>query len=286
MRAARLLLVLAAVAALGITTFAALEPGPVPATNTVPPRTADPSTRILVIGDNHGDTAVYRRILRDVKTRNYDLAVNLADTSENGTAEEFAEVRALEASLPFPVLHVVGSHDIAHDPTRATFERAFNPRHLSRDIGPAHLVLLDNADRTIGFAPTELDWLEQDLATTTQPVTLVFFHRPFGLPFATLTGDDETAASRKTNDRFLRILAAHPVAHVYAAHLHAYLPYSLALPSPTPTGERYVPVTVSGGGGKPAQAVLGGPTKSFFHSLELTVTPSGVTERVIPAPPA
>lgn len=240
--------------------------------------------RILVVGDNHGDNPVYRRILRDAKTAGYDLMVNLADTSEHGLESEFADVSDLEAPLPFPVLHVVGSHDIRTDASRGTFERAFNPRYFARDIGPVHLVLLDNADRAVGFDAEQLDWLEQNLTTNRQPQTLIFFHRPFGLPLAEVTGDDETPASRRTNRRLLEILAAHPPAHVYAAHLHTYLPYSLDTGVRRGTETVKIPATISGGGGDPAQGVLGGPDKSFFHALELRVTASGVTERVIPAP--
>jgi hypothetical protein len=238
----------------------------------------------LVVGDNHGVNPVYRRILTEASDKPYALAVNLADTSENGTETEFSAVEELESSLTFPVLHVVGSHDIKTDASREIFERVFNSRYLSRDVGPAHLVLLDNADRRVGFDAAQLEWLEQDLAENTKPVTLVFFHRPFGLPFADVTGDDETVASRRTNQQLLDILAAYRITHVYAAHVHAYLPYTLDTQVRGEGSTVKIPATVSGGGGDPAQAALGGPSRNFFHALELTVTETGVTEKVLPTP--
>jgi hypothetical protein len=285
MRAARIVPVLLTVTAVSAVAFLVTRPSVLAPSPNGNSDTAEASTKILVVGDNHGDNPVYRRILGAAKTGGYDLFINLADTSENGTEAEFAAVGVLEAELPFPIVHVVGNHDIKADSTRGSFERAFNPRYLSREIGPAHIVILDNADRTVGFDDAELEWLSRDLASNKKAITLLFFHRPFGLPFASLTGDDETASSRRSNDRLLTILAEHSVTHVYAGHLHMYLPYSLALPVAGNANEaRFIPVTISGGGGDPTQAALGGPGRSFFHALELTVTPDGVTERVLPAP--
>lgn len=276
MRAARLVLSLAGIAAAAAVMLAV---------RTSPDRTPEnanvtlPTVRLLFVGDNHGVNEVYRRILRDAAAQPYDLLVNLADTSERGTVEEFSAVQELESALPFPVVHVVGNHDILTDGTRTLFESTFNPSYLSRDVGSVHIVLLDNADRAKGFSAQELSWLEQDLAANQKPVTFVFFHRPFGLPFTEVTGDDETPASRKTNVQLLAILRRYPPTHVYVGHLHTYLPYRLDL------GDgRSVPATVSGGGGDPAQAALGGPSHNFFHSLSVTVTGTRVEERVIAAP--
>lgn len=284
MRAARILLPLGVLGAVGIAGYAALRPAPPKPLANQPADTAGAAVRILIVGDNHGVNPVYRRILKEAGDKPYALAVNLADTSEDGTESEFDAVRELESSLKFPVLHVVGSHDIKTDAQRGIFERAFNPRYLSRDVGPAHLVLLDNADRSVGFDAAQLEWLEQDLAKNAKPVTLVFFHRPFGLPFADVTGDDETAASRRTNQQLLNILAAHRITHVYAAHVHAYLPYTLDTNVRSEGTTVKIPATVSGGGGDPAQKALGGSSRNFFHALELTVTETGVTEKVLPAP--
>lgn len=218
--------------------------------------------RLAVVGDNHGDNPVYRQILEEISGQSLDGLLNLADTSEDGTPEEFAAVIALESKLPFPVYHTVGSHDIKADPTRRTFTTAFGTNPCtSATIKNVHLVLLDNADRKVGFPPDCLDWLSTDLATHQDQSVIIAYHRPFDLPLGQVVGDDETAASRVTNRRFKSIIAAYPIKYLFSAHLHTYLPYTLD----------GIPAVVSGGGGDPAQTVLGGPSNSLFHYLIVTI---------------
>lgn len=222
-----------------------------------------PTVRFAVVGDNHGATPMYRQIINDIKGQRLDFLLNLADTSNEGSRAEFQAVQALESTLPFPVAHVVGSHDIKADPTRQTFTSVFgHAPWYSQNFGRLHVILLDNADRLVGFPAASLDWLARDLAAHRGQLTVIAYHRPFDLPLATLLGDDETSASRKTNERFLSILQSSPdVKEVFTAHLHTYLPYTLG----------GVPAVVSGGGGVPAQSVLGGPPNNFFHYLIVTV---------------
>lgn len=236
---------------------------------------SEPDLRFAVVGDHHGDNPVFRQIISDVREQPYDFLLDLADTSEHGLVEEWQGVKALEAALPYPVYHTVGSHDIQADPTRTTFVATFgHDRWYTVDHGQVHLIVLDNADRKIGFPAEELDWLERDLAAHPDTVNLIAYHRPFDLPLAQLLGDDETAASRLTNDRFVQIITQARVDYIFTAHLHTYLPYTVA----------GVPAVVSGGGGDPAQIILGGATNNNFHYLEVTVKDGVVT--VTPKPVA
>jgi hypothetical protein len=126
----------------------------------------------------------------------------------------------------------------------------------------------------VGFPQEELAWLERDLSANTEPVTVVTFHRPFGYPLADVLGDDETPASRRTNEAFRAILKRSPVTRIYTAHLHTHVSYFLD----------DTPVEISGGGGDPAQAVLGGPSANFFHAVLVTVRGSQLTSRVVTLP--
>lgn len=230
-----------------------------------------PTVRFAVVGDNHGVNPVYRQIISDLKGQKYQFLLNLADTSDDGTPTEWQAVKELESTLPFPVYHTVGSHDIKTDSTRTSFTAVFgHAPWYTVDNGQLHLIILDNADRKVGFPKEELDWLERDLSAHENSVNIIAYHRPFGLPLAALLGDDETAASAKTNERLTALIRQHNVKQVFTAHLHTYLPYTLA----------GVPAVVSGGGGDPAQFVLGGAKNNYFHYLDVTVT--GPAIHIIP----
>ncbi len=226
-------------------------------------RSRQTTEQFLVIGDTHGVNPIYQQMVSEVRDRPYRFLLHLADASEDGTAEEFSAVRMLEAQLHFPVYHTVGNHDIASDPTRRLFTTAFQQAAWgSWTIGSVRLIILDNADRKVGFSSDQLDWLETELAKPHAGPTILAYHRPFDLPLADVLGDDETAASRATNQRLVAILQTHPVDYIFTGHLHTYLEYTVA----------GIPAVVSGGGGDPAQAVLGGPKNNLFHYLIVTVT--------------
>ncbi len=227
--------------------------------------------RFAVIGDNHGDNPIYRQILDELKSKPIDFAVNLADTSEYGTREEFTRVKELESALPYPVYHTVGSHDIKTDPSRALFTGVFGTAPwYSFDQGEVHFIVLDNGDRKVGFPADSLVWLAKDLADHRDKTILIAYHRPFDLPLSQIVGDDETAASRVTNREFKKIIAEYPVKFIFTAHLHTYLPYTV--------GD--VPAVVTGGGGDPAQAAIGGPPNNLFHYLLVTVQNGRVTTEI------
>lgn len=236
---------------------------------TINPIVPKADLQFAVVGDNHGTNEIYRTIVGEIKAQPNAFLLNLADTSEHGQVEEFAAVKKLESTLPFPVYHVVGAHDIKTDPSRSTFSSAFDvDPWMSLDIGTLHLVLLDNADRLTGFPTVSLDWLEQDLAAHRAQPTVIAYHRPFDLPLANLLGDDETKTSRASNDRLLSIIKQYPnIRAIFSAHVHQYIPYSLA----------GIPAYVSGGGGDPNQTIFGGATNNNFHYLTVTVRGSDIS---------
>jgi hypothetical protein len=153
----------------------------------------------------------------------------------------------------------------------------------SVEVGDLHLILLDNADRKIGFPKEELDWLEQDLkAIPLDKTIIVAYHRPFNFPLASIVGDDETSASRKTNERFLNILANYPITHIFTGHIHTSLDYTMTL-SKDANGNatKSVPVTISGGGGQPPQSGFGGLLPEKYHALKVTVQKNTLTTKLI-----
>ena len=218
--------------------------------------------RFAVVGDNHGVNPVYRQIIDELKDKDLSFLLNVADTTEFGTREEFLAIQELEQSLPFPVYHTLGNHDIKSDSTRKIFTEVFDQEPWrSYTFGQVHLVILDNGDRKAGFSEASLDWLEKDLSEHKDKSILVAYHRPFDLPLSAIVGDDETSTSRASNRRLVSILRQYPVKQIFTGHIHTYLPYAVS----------GIPAVVTGGGGDPAQSILGGPANNNFHYLVVEI---------------
>jgi hypothetical protein len=123
-------------------------------------------------------------------------------------------------------------------------------------------VLLDNADRTVGFSAETLAWLNRDIEGHLSARYVIAFHRPFGIPFDSIIGDDETTASRATNEKLMKTLLNVRVMAIFTGHLHTYLPYTID----------GIPTYITGGGGGPAQKGLAAFTKTSHHFLLVRVT--------------
>lgn len=230
--------------------------------------------QFAVVGDNHGVSPIYEQILNDLDRVQPAFLLNVADTSEHGSVEELRAVQQLEAGHDFPVYHVIGNHELQTDPTGGIFRQVFGrPECTAIDIDQIRLVLLDNADRKTGFSDTCLDVARAALASAGQKKVFVAYHRPFGLPFDDLLGDDETPTSRQTNERLRAILrSTDQVAYIFNGHIHTYIPYSL----------EDIPAVVTGGGGDQAQAAIGGAKANYFHYLLVTVRDDSVSITVRP----
>ncbi|MDP2790078.1 MAG: metallophosphoesterase [bacterium] len=245
-----------------------------------------------VISDNEGDNPDYRDLIKQiVADKDVQFLLHLGDATNRGGNTELKALQTLhsELGLIIPVYAVPGNHDIKDDANRLAFQNAFGKLPRSIDIQNLHLVLLDNADRKVGFTSSELDWLKKDLADSpsrrlADSVTILAYHRPFAYPLAELFGDDETRTSRKTNDRFLAILAQNPVQQVFTGHIHTAFDFAMVTQSDaTNRAVQTVPVTISGGGGQPIQSAFGGLVKENFHWLKVTVTGQEIQTELKPS---
>lgn len=254
-----------------------------------------PTTTFAVIGDNEGSNPAYDTLIQHIAAdKDIQFLLHVGDATSTGSADELHALQTLhtQLGLTVPVYMVPGNHDIIDDGATETWSNLVGERWRSIDIGNLHLVLLDNAERKIGFPEAELDWLEKDLASWqarrgTNTTTVLAYHRPFAYPLANLLGDDETPTSRKSNERFLSILAQHSVDHIFTGHIHTALDYPMVLArDANDRVAKSVPVTVSGGGGQPIQTAFGGLLKEKFHALKVTVGTNTVqTEVLLPTQP-
>ena len=250
--------------------------------------TLQPSVTFAVVGDNEGDNPHYRNLIQQiVADEDIQFLLHVGDATNLGGSAQLQALQDLHAELDLaiPIYAIPGNHDIKNDVDRSAFQSTFGKLPRSVDIQNVHLVLLDNADRKVGFTAADLDWLERDLSNQqtrqpadslarkpANPITILAYHRPFAYPLADFFGDDETPASRKTNERFLSILAQHPVQHIFTGHIHTAFDYTMVTQTDkTNRATKTVPVTISGGGGQPIQSAFGGLVQENFHWLKVTV---------------
>ena len=226
----------------------------------------------IVVGDNEGVNNISKRVIKDANESGADLLVNLGDFTERGKVEQFEEITGLYNTLEIPWYGVLGNNDMGYV---KTYDDTNYKEYISEDLyysfdhKNAHFIILDNANRNVGFDNEQLEWLKKDLANNTQEYTFVFFHKPFKLPFEEYFGDDETPLSRKSNEALLEILSEYEIDQVYTGHVHTYLSYNI--------GE--LPIFITGGGGAEPQELLG--SNSYYHYIETSISDAGIDHSVI-----
>ncbi len=222
---------------------------------------ADAELSFLVFGDS-GDGGIAQRSLRNVmEDREFDLALHTGDLAYTaGTYQQledyfFTVYREITSRIPFyPSL---GNHDYQtlnaqpyldgfHLPENAT-SGAHGERYYSFDYGPAHFVAL-NTEILAGTwgdaaaADEMAAWLEEDLASTGQGWTFVYFHRP------AYSSSDVPVLYH--TQRIMPILEQAKVDIILAGHEHVYartLPIKEGAPEVIGDGG-IVHVTTGGGG--------------------------------------
>jgi predicted phosphodiesterase len=239
-----------------------------------------------VIGDNEGENSIYNSLIQKIANdKSIQFVIHVGDATSQGSQEELTALQILykQLGLTIPVYAVPGNHDIKADPSLTIWKTEIGNPWRSIDINNIHLVLLDNANRKVGFPSEELDWLERDLSAVSNNKTIILaYHRPFNYPLASIVGDDETTASRKTNERFLDIIKKYPIAHIFTGHIHTSLDYTMTLEKDADGNvTKSVPVTISGGGGQPPQSGFGGLLPEKYHALKATVQNNIVTTILI-----
>lgn len=239
----------------------------------VPPEN-EATLTFAVMGDNEGDNPIFDHIAEQIRQSNdMDFVIHLGDFSSHGEETQYAKAKETLESMQKDFFVTLGNNDLNRPISRELYYTYFHkPSYYSFDKENAHFIILDNADRKIGFDDEQLSWLSQDLQNTKADYIFLFYHRPFGLPFESYLGDDETPSSRASNERFQEIIAPYTITHIYCGHVHTYLPYVLG---------GTIPVTISGGAGAKPQSLIGGESVAFYHYIKVIISDSGVTQEII-----
>jgi hypothetical protein len=221
---------------------------------TAPAADSTEPVRFLAFGDSGAGGSDQHVLTEQMHTVPYDLIVHTGDLAyDSGTIGEFEDtVFAIYAPLfqHLPFFPAAGNHEYKTQsaaPFRAVFALPGNERWYSYDWGRIHFAALD----TESDYATQARWLDEDLAATTLPWKIVYFHKP---PYS--SGSHGSDASLRS--ALAPVLEKHGVQLVLAGHDHNY---ERMIP------QRGVHHIVTGGGGKGTRTV----GSSSFTALSVAV---------------
>jgi acid phosphatase type 7 len=205
------------------------------------------------------------------------MAVHVGDLAySDGTFAEF-ETNYFQPNAPLmrrlPFFSTPGNHEYMTDQAAPYLAGVAAPasgvpiadlgRYYSFNWGSAHFVSLDSNFLMTSGAQQMLDWLDADLAATTQPWRIVFLHHP-PYPSGYHVGDPVCIA---VCQQVVPIVERHGVQLVLTGHEHAYeRTYPLASGVPVDPPSPYTLYVITGGGGAGLEPV--GSTPQCAMSVE------------------
>jgi len=204
---------------------------------TVPPETAEPSFRFVVLGDRTGEPrdVAWRRSVAEVERLRPDLVLTVGDFADDpSNPADWDEAFAATAALTAPIEFTPGNHDITDEASEALFrEKTGQAPWRSFDRGGVHFVIVDNAREGSyqDLPKAQRTWLQSDLEAHADTLVAVFMHKPF---WAHGVAADEPDAMHE-------LFVANKVDAVFTGHWHSHAHEVI-------DGIDYVLVGQSGGG--------------------------------------
>lgn len=175
--------------------------------------------RLLVAGDSRDNQAVWGKILAASASQAPDVYVFSGDAVDLGTNldEWNAWYSAGEGYLDqAPVLNIHGNHEFQVEAYYGLVALPGNEQWFSFDVGPAHLVVLNDTVAEPEDLDTQAAWMQKDLAATSAPWKLAFHHVP---AYSSCTNHGENDVLQ---EKWSPVEEAGGVAVDFAGHNHNY----------------------------------------------------------------
>ncbi|HYP26978.1 MAG TPA: Ig-like domain-containing protein [Blastocatellia bacterium] len=230
------------------------------------PANATGAVRFIAFGDSGIGSIEQRQLATRMAADSFDLALHTGDvvygSSDTSGAADYLQYHNWFFDVykdwlrSRPMFPSIGNHDDRILGARAYRDlfvlpengaSAARPDHAERyysfDYGPAHFVVLDTelAFQDAGRRQEQLNWLASDLAATSQPWRIVYFHR------APYSSGEEHGSDLAVRQAFSPILEQGGVQLALTAHEHIY---ERTVPlREGPQGNQAVTYLVTGGGG-------------------------------------
>jgi hypothetical protein len=260
------------------------------------------TVRFVAFGDSGVGSTAQRQVAARLATEDFDLAIHSGDVAYGSTegigAGDYSTFDAwvfdiYRAWLPAkPFFPSIGNHDDEFDNARAYRDVFVLPangasaaypdhaeRYYSYDYGPVHFVVLDTelAFQDPARRAAQLAWLDADLASTSQPWRIAYFHRP---PF---NAGFRHGPSLDVRDAFVPVFERHGVQLVISGHEHGYqrsVPIRQYLAGGPP-----IVYVVTGGGGAPLYPLGSEPwtaaSAEVHHYVRVSVSGCSLTGEAV-----
>jgi hypothetical protein len=232
------------------------------------PRPGTRSVHFAAVGDFGTGGADERAMAAEVLRQRPELLITLGDNAYNSGTEAEFQTRFFEpmaaALAEVPLFASLGNHEYVTAAGQPYLDNLYLPsnnphrseRYYSFDWGHTHFVTLDSSC-AMGYATLaectvaeQKAWLEKDLAESSAPWTVVFFHHP---PYSS----GEHGSTALMQKEFVPLFEKHGVDLVLTGHDHNYerthsLKGGQVVPANTPGSVVYL---VVGNGGANLKAV-------------------------------
>ncbi len=226
-----------------------------------------------VFGDNKNSNRIFEKLLEMVQEDNALFAVDTGDTVMRGEPAYYESFLKQIDNYSVPVLTVLGNHEISGD-GREYYSEIFGPYYYSFEVGNAYFIVLDDANERY-VDSQQMSWLERELERgQNYTYRFIFMHVPLYDPRKPMEGQPGHSLGNISNaGELARIFDLYNVTTVFCGHIHGYF---------NGTWGR-TPYIITGGAGA---EIIGGRDKEhyFYHYILVSVSPDGVSYRVVRLP--
>lgn len=221
------------------------------------------SYSFIVTGDNRDGNDIYKELIKKASKHKPAFLINTGDFVSMATIAEYNEyVNIIKNSL-FPILTVIGNHDINKQQGRQVYNQYFGECDFYFDFGKDRFIFIDNND---GLNNKQLDFLEQTLKEQKR-FKFISMHKP---PYTEIW----LHSFSKNANKFMQIVEKYKVNYVLCGHIHAF----------DKLVKNNVTYVVTGGGGAPLYPLPVFHSKdagAFYHYVLMEVSAKGIKETVI-----
>jgi len=186
--------------------------------------------RFAVLGDNRGNPEVYKILLEKISSLAPDFVVNTGDLITNaGHLYQWDEFIELSSGYDFPILPVVGNHDVDNPRSEKMYRDIFilpdKEIYYLFTYGNSQFIALDSEipGEESKITGAQLEWLRGTLKENSSTNRFVFLHRPL-YPDSLIGSHFGNCLDKYPEERnsLLALLKMYKVDIVFVGHEHFF----------------------------------------------------------------
>ena len=186
--------------------------------------------RFAVLGDNRGNPEVYKTLLEKISSLAPDFAVNTGDLITNaGHLYQWDEFIELSSGYDFPILPVVGNHDVDNPRSEKMYRDIFTlpgeEIYYSFAYSNSQFIALDSEipGEESKITGAQLEWLKKTLKNSSPTHRFIFLHRPL-YPDSLIGSHFGNCLDKypEERDSLLTLLKRYDVDIIFVGHEHLF----------------------------------------------------------------